>query len=225
LSSQYRRLPATAPLNRNGGYRLRLPFRDRRGTAGIAAVGRSGLGTLVLPSLEQKTLPSTTAVSVGGAGRGRAGVFPGALALGRSAGVVGVAGRRVQEIHVSDRDLHISAAIFMNGVGPPSGEQAISEVANAAPVLAREDVSSEHKLHVPGVESGSHLIVEVLKALHEFFPSFDLGLVMPGDVGAVCEVIATGFEEEARQGAENQNMPVTTSGNQSVELLQRVSEE
>jgi hypothetical protein len=74
-------------------------------------------------------------------------------------------------------------------VGPPAGKQAVNEVADAAPVLARDYISSEDKLHCPDDESGCHLAVEFLKILHEFFPSFDLGLIMPGDVGAVCEVI------------------------------------
>ncbi len=167
-----------------------------------------------------------TAVTVSGAGGGgQAVVFPGVLTLHRATGDVGVAGRRVQEVHDPNRDLHVGAAAPVYGVRPPAGVQTVGEVANAAPVLTRENVSSEDELDIPGVESGGHLPVEILQVLHEFFPILNLGLVMLGDVGAVREVIAAGFEEEPRQGSKNQNVPVTADGDQSVELFQRVSEE
>jgi hypothetical protein len=62
-----------------------FPSAAGAGPAGVAAVGRAG--TVVLYPFEGETLHAASAVAVGGPGRPRAVLLPGALPVGDAAGV------------------------------------------------------------------------------------------------------------------------------------------
>ncbi len=102
--------------------------------AWVTAVG--GAGPVVLSPLMGGPLSvasaAVAAVAVHGAGRGRAGIFSGSFPLGWPAVV---ARRRAEEVEDADRNLHIGAFIAMYRIRPPAGEEAVRQVADAAPVL------------------------------------------------------------------------------------------
>jgi hypothetical protein len=193
-------------------------------TARVIVVGGAGprvLSSLLWVSLSVATA-AVTVVTVQGPGRGWAGLFSGSLPLGCPAVV---ARRRAEKIEDADCNLHISALVSVHRIWPPAGEEAVGQVADAAPVLSWDDVASEDKLHVAGVESWRQLAVEVFEILHELLAGLYLSLIVRGDVGTVCEIVAAGFQEKAGESTKDENMPVSTGGNQSVKLLERAPEE
>jgi hypothetical protein len=99
--------------------------------AWVTAVG--GAGPVVLSPLMGGPLSvASAAVAVRGAGRGRAGIFSGSFPLGWPAVV---ARRRAEEVEDADCNLHVGAFIAMYRIRPPAGEEAVRQVADAAPVL------------------------------------------------------------------------------------------
>ncbi len=122
---------------------------------------------------------------VGGSGRPRAVLLPGALPLGDAAGVGIGLGGRVQEVHEPHRDLHVGAPVPVHGVRTPAVVETVSQIADAEVVLSKDDVAGEEELGIPRVQPDGQLLVEFLQVLHKLLSGLHLGLIVPGDVGTV----------------------------------------
>ncbi len=107
-------------------------------TARVVVVG--GAGPRVLSSLLWLSLSVATAavaadavVTVQGPGRVWARLFSGPLPLRSPAAV---ARRRAEKVEDADRNLHIRALVSVHRIRLPAGEEAVGQVADAAPVLS-----------------------------------------------------------------------------------------